>query len=96
MESKEERRERESRRQPEDKNPHHALANPARDPDPTEWPDPYDKREDPRGPADSDRTPFGEESHPPTGSQSTSEPHPSKDPEAAGRQQSPERDKLDQ
>jgi hypothetical protein len=30
-----------------DREPHHALNNPATDPDPTEWPDPYDKREDP-------------------------------------------------
>ena len=29
-----------------DREPHHALNNPATDPDPTEWPDPYDKRED--------------------------------------------------
>ena len=35
-----------------DQEPHHALNNPARDPDPTEWPDPYDKREaeEPRDP----------------------------------------------
>jgi hypothetical protein len=30
-----------------DREPHHVLNNPAEDPDPTEWPDPYDKREDP-------------------------------------------------
>ena len=30
--------------------PHHVLNNPATDPDPTEWPDPYDKRPDPRDP----------------------------------------------
>jgi hypothetical protein len=29
---------------------HHALNEPASDPDPTEWPDPYDKRPDPRNP----------------------------------------------
>jgi hypothetical protein len=56
-----------------ERDPHHELNNPATDPDPTEWPDPYDKREDPRGP--------GEE-HTPTGSESTSEPHPDQDPEA--------------
>jgi hypothetical protein len=33
-----------------DPEPHHALNNPASDPDPTEFPDPYDKREDPRDP----------------------------------------------
>ncbi|HMC50704.1 MAG TPA: hypothetical protein VKH20_08665 [Solirubrobacterales bacterium] len=96
MESEEDRREKESRRQPQAKDPHHELANPARDPDPTEWPDPYDKREDPRDPADPDDAPFGEQPHPPTGSQSTSEPHPSKDPEAADRWHGPEKDKLDE
>src|SRR3954469_21060926 len=65
-----------------DRDPHHALNNPVGDPDPTEWPDPYEKREDPRDPADPDGMPFGEEPHPPTGSTSTSEPHPSEDPEA--------------
>ena len=63
--------------------PHHALNNPVDDPDPTEWPDPYDKREDPRG-----------EDHPPTGSRSTSDPHPAEDPEAEPTE-APERDRLD-
>ena len=31
---------------------HDSLNEPADDPDPTEWPDPYDRREDPRAPAD--------------------------------------------
>jgi hypothetical protein len=96
MESEADRRERESRRQPQPKDPHHELANPARDPDPTEWPDPYDKREDPRDAVDLDSVPFGEEPHPPTGSESTSEPHPSRDPEAAERSRPPEREKLDE
>lgn len=95
MESEEDRRERESRRQPEEREPHHELANPARDPDPTEWPDPYEKREDPRDPADPADAPFGEAPHPPTGSESTSEPHPSQDPEAGDRWRAPEKDKLD-
>jgi hypothetical protein len=43
---------------------HDALNERASDPDPTEWPDPYDKRPDPR---------FGDE-HTPTGATSTSEP----------------------
>lgn len=72
----------------QDREPHHVLNNPATDPDPTEWPDPYDKREDPRDPDDPDS--------PATGAQSTSEPHPSKDPEAADRWEGPKRDKLDQ
>jgi hypothetical protein len=49
--------------------PHGELSNPARDPDPTEYPDPYDKRPDPRGPdAAEDPAPKGP---------STSEPRPS-------------------
>ena len=78
-----------------DPTPHHALNNPARDPDPTEWPDPYDHREDPRDPPDPDNQPFGEEPHPPTGSTSTSEPHPSQDPEAEPWE-GPKRDKVDE
>lgn len=75
--------------------PHHLLNNPVGDPDPTEWPDPYEKRSDPRNPADSEPLPFGEQPHPPTGSTSTSEPHPSQDPEAADRWDGPKRDKVD-
>ncbi len=67
--------------------PHHGLNNPVGEPDETEWPDPYDRREDPRAP--------GEQVHPPTGSESTSEPHPSKDPEAEPWE-GPKRDKVDQ
>ncbi|HEX4753235.1 MAG TPA: hypothetical protein VH268_10060, partial [Solirubrobacterales bacterium] len=33
-----------------DKEPHHALNNPVVDPDETEYPDPYEKRDDPLGP----------------------------------------------
>lgn len=78
-----------------ERSPHAALSNPVRDPDPTEWPDPYEKREDPRDPPDPDGAPFGEEPHPPTGSTSTSEPHPSEDPEAV-EWEGPKRDKLDE
>jgi hypothetical protein len=67
----------------ERENPHHPLNNPVGEPDETEWPDPYEQREDPR-----------DEDHPATGSTSTSEPHPSQDPEAEPSK-SPERDKLD-
>jgi hypothetical protein len=64
-----------------DDEPHHTLNNPVDDPDPTEWPDPYEKRPDPRdGPG-------------PAGP-STSEPHPSQDLEAEPSEP-PERDKLD-
>jgi hypothetical protein len=53
-----------------DPEPHHALNNPVGEPDETEWPDPYEKREDPR-----------DEEHPPTGSTSTSEPPPERHPQ---------------
>jgi hypothetical protein len=66
-----------------ERDPHHDLNNPVGEPDETEWPDPYEKREDPRA-----------EDHPPTGSQSTSEPHPSQDPEAEPWE-GPKRDKVD-
>jgi hypothetical protein len=66
-----------------ERDPHHDLNNPVGEPDETEWPDPYEKREDPRN-----------EDHPPTGSRSTSEPHPSQDPEAEPWE-GPKRDKLD-
>jgi len=46
------------------------------DPDETEWPDPYDKRPDPR--FDEDR--------PPTGSESTSEPPPERHPQPDKKQ----------
>lgn len=77
----EQRVEREGR--PPDDDPHEALNNPVGEPDPTEWPDPYEQREDPR-----------DQPHPPTGSTSTSDPHPSQDPEAEDWE-APERDNLD-
>jgi hypothetical protein len=67
-----------------ERDPHHDLNNPIDDPDETEWPDPYDKREDPRG----------DDERPVPGSRSTSEPHPSQDPEAEPWE-GPKRDKLD-
>ena len=72
-----------------DREPHHALNNPVRDPDPTEWPDPYEQRDDPRDPEDPDGLPFGEEPHPASGSLSTSEPHPDQDPEVPDREKNP-------
>jgi hypothetical protein len=38
------------REQRKGNDPHHALNQPASNPDPTEWPDPYERRPDPRGP----------------------------------------------
>jgi hypothetical protein len=79
---------------PDDADPHHQLNNPAENPDPTEWPDPYDKRPDPRDP-DVDDEPFGDESHTPTGATSTSEPHHDQDLQAEERAERLNRDKLD-
>jgi hypothetical protein len=77
------------------KDPHHSLNNPVGDPDPTEYPDPFDHREDPLDPPDPDGAPFGEEPHPPTGAGSTSEPPLSQDPEVGDRAKPPQRDNLD-
>ncbi len=78
------------------KDPHHALNNPViDDPDLTEYPDPYDSREDPRDPVDPDDAPFGEVPHPQTGAESTSEPPLSQDPEVENGGKPPRRDKLD-
>jgi hypothetical protein len=79
----------------DERKPHRDLSNPARDPDPTEWPDPYEKREDPRDPPDPDSEPFGEEPRAHPGDTSTSEPHPSQDPETGERWEGPKREKLD-
>ncbi len=78
-----------------DRDPHHVLNNPVGEPDPTEWPDPYEQREDPKDPSPSEEMTFGEQPHTPNGATSTSEPHPSQDPEAE-RWKAPERDKLDE
>lgn len=70
---------------------HETLNNPATDPDPTEWPDPYDKRPDPRDPRDPDdpgEMDFGDV-HTPTGATSTSEPHHETDPEVDPRKANP-------
>lgn len=77
------------------KDPHHALNNPVDDPDLTEYPDPYDKREDPRDPVDPDDAPFGAEPHPQTGAESTSEPPLEQDPEVENGGRPPRRENLD-
>jgi hypothetical protein len=51
----------------EDREPHHTLNSRVSDPDPTEFPDPYDKRPDPRDPDRDEDAPR---------SPSTSDPHP--------------------
>lgn len=76
------------------RSPHSPLNNPVTEPDLTEWPDPYDHRDDPRDAGDD--MVFGDDAgHTPTGSTSTSEPHPSHDPEAVPWE-GPKRDKVDQ
>jgi hypothetical protein len=75
--------------------PHHMLNTPVGEPDPTEWPDPYDRRPDPRDPNPDDPLPIGDVPHPPTGAHSTSAPHPDQDPEAV-RPRAAERDRLDE
>jgi hypothetical protein len=79
-----------------DKGPHQALNNPVGEPDETEYPDPYETRPDPRDPADPDGAPFGEEPHPATGSESTSEPPLENDPEHPEGGRPPRRENLDQ
>jgi hypothetical protein len=85
-------------RDPEDRThdpePHHVLNNPVGEPDPTEWPDPYEQRDDPRDPVGPEEI-FGEQPHAPTGATSTSQPHPDQDPEAIPAE-GPKRDKLDE
>jgi len=71
-----------------DESPYHSLNNPVGEPDPTEWPDPFDQRDDPRDAEAGENTP--------TGAQSTSEPHPDQDPIAQAQREKIERDKLDQ
>lgn len=68
--------------------PHGELSTPVGEPDPTEWPDPYEQREDPRDPRSPDR-------HTIPGALSTSEPHPDQDIEAGDRANPPQRDRLD-
>ncbi|HVW45487.1 MAG TPA: hypothetical protein VHA76_00420 [Solirubrobacterales bacterium] len=79
-----------------DKGPHEALNNPVGDPDETEYPDPYETRPDPRDPVDPDAAPFGEEPHPATGAESTSEPPLESDPTNPGGGRPPRRKKLDE
>jgi hypothetical protein len=74
---------------PDRPDPHEPLNEPATDPDPTEWPDPYDKRPDPRDPPPGeDGMDFGEV-HTPTGATSTSEPNHEVDEEVDPRKANP-------
>jgi hypothetical protein len=67
----------------QERDPHHPLNEPARDPDPTEWPDPYDRRPDPLAPDSPESTT--------SGATSTSQPHPDEDPGAAAEEEKRER-----
>jgi hypothetical protein len=60
---------------PKSDEPHHALANPASSPDETEFPDPYERRPDPKRPR-ADTLGDGEDEEPSPRAPSTSEPHP--------------------
>ena len=72
--------------------PHHALSNPVGEPDETEWPDPYERREDPRDPASvdtaaepADPEALADADEPPR-DPSTSDPHPPRNYESAREQ----------
>jgi hypothetical protein len=74
-----------------EREPHHDLNNPATDPDPTEYPDPYEQRLDPRDPGavDTPASPAdpgaGERPEGPSQGPSTSEPRPPRNVETARR-----------
>src|SRR3712207_2116954 len=74
-----------------DPTPHSALNTPVTDPDPTAWPDPYDRREDPRAPSEEMTFPGDGRSHTPVGATSDSEPPAADDIEAINTNRSEER-----
>src|SRR3954447_6817539 len=78
-----------------DSSPYSALNTPVGEPDPTEWPDPYDRREDPRAPADEMVFPGDGRSHTPVGATSDSAPNSADDIEALNTD-APDRDNLDE
>ena len=55
--------------------PHGELSNPARDPDPTEYPDPFDKRPDPRDPDADEPAPRPQSTSDPPGPASHDRQH---------------------
>jgi hypothetical protein len=75
--------------------PYSVLNDPATDPDPTAWPNPYDRREDPRAPAEEMVFPGDGRSHTPVGATSDSEP-PAADDLQAINTDAPDRDNLDE
>lgn len=74
--------------------PYSALNAPVGEPDPTAWPDPYDRRADPRAPSEDMVFPADGASHTPVGATSDSEP-PAADDIEAPNTDAPERDNLD-
>lgn len=74
-----------------DSDPHHDLNNPVGEPDPTEWPDPYERRPDPHGPESVDTPAMPATREPEAGPSgpSTSEPPPPRDPDV-GRREPPD------
>jgi len=75
------------------RSPYSQLNVPVGEPDPTEWPDPYDRREDPKAPAEEMVFPGDGRIHTPVGATSTSDP---KDDIEAIKTKAPERDNLDE
>jgi hypothetical protein len=71
--------------------PYHVLNTPVGDPDPSEWPDPYETRDDPLAPTDAG----DQAARPATGATSNSEPHPQQDPQVP-EWNAPDRDQLDE
>jgi hypothetical protein len=68
---------------------HDALNEAATGPDPTEWPDPYDKRPDPRDPGTGAAGMDFGDAHTPTGATSTSAPQHEVDLEVDPRKANP-------
>jgi hypothetical protein len=77
------------REQRKGNDPHHALNQPASNPDPTEWPDPYERRPDPRGPetVDTPADPGAREIDEAPRAPSTSDPPPPRNPDETRRQE---------
>src|SRR4051794_22093206 len=74
--------------------PYSALNTRVGEPDPTAWPDPYDRREDPRAPAEEMVFPGDGTGHTPVGATSDSSPPAAADIEAINTN-APDRDNLD-
>jgi hypothetical protein len=89
MKDRAEEEKRVERRHREGRDPHHGLNQPATDPDPTEWPDPYERRPDPRGPetVDTPADPGARGVDEAPRDPSTSEPAPPRNPDETRRKE---------